>query len=128
MRIIPDQLKSRNLVPFKKRHGRYKIPGMTPEHQVSLDRVDTDLSPEEQGYIRHYLGYADALLRSAEQNAASEPQEDEFQLTKIVIEEHRAEQQPREERRTAEPPHEIPKEQPNVDSQVSGKDDSSQAA
>jgi hypothetical protein len=107
MRIIPDQLKSRNLVPFKKRHGRYKIPGMTPEHQVSLDRIDSDLSPEEQGYIRHYLGYADALLRSAEQNAASEPQE---------------------ERRTAEPLHEIPKEQPNVDSQVSRKDDSSQAA
>jgi hypothetical protein len=78
MRMIPDQLKSRNLVPFKKRHGRYKIPGMTPEHQVSLDRVDSDLSPEEQGYIRHYLGYADALLRSAEQNVAPEPQEDEL--------------------------------------------------
>jgi hypothetical protein len=76
MRMIPDQLKSRNLVPFKKRHGRYKIPGMTPEHQVSLDRVDSDLSPEEQKYIRHYLGYADALLRSAEQNVAPDPLEE----------------------------------------------------
>jgi len=66
MRQIPDQLKSRNLVPFKKRHGRYNIPGMTSEHEVLMDRVDPDLSPEEQGFIRHYLGYADAFLRSTE--------------------------------------------------------------
>lgn len=66
MRTIPDQLKSRNLVPFKKRHGRYKIPGLTSEHEVLIDPVDTDLSPEEQGFIRRYLGYADAFLRSVE--------------------------------------------------------------
>ena len=66
MRTIPDQLKSRNLVPFKKRHGRYKIPGLTSEHDVMVERVDADLSPEEQGFIRHYLGYADAFLRSTE--------------------------------------------------------------
>lgn len=66
MRTIPDQLKSRNLVPFKKRHGRYKIPGLATEHEVLVDRVDADLSPEEQGYVRHYLGYADAFLRSVE--------------------------------------------------------------
>jgi hypothetical protein len=69
MRIIPDQLRSKNLVPFKKRHGRYNIPGMTSESHVSVDRVDKDLSREEQTYIRHYLGYADALIRSAEENA-----------------------------------------------------------
>jgi hypothetical protein len=74
MRTIPDQLKSRNLVPFKKRHGRYKIPGMTSEHEVLMDRVDTDLSPEEQGFIRHYLGYADAFLRSVE-HLVPEPRE-----------------------------------------------------
>lgn len=34
-----------------------------------MDRVDPDLSPEEQSYVRHYLGYADALIRSAEENA-----------------------------------------------------------
>ena len=72
MRIIPDQLRSKNLVPFKKRHGRYKIPGMTTENQVLMDRVDPDLSAEEQSYVRHYLGYADALIRSAEENASSE--------------------------------------------------------
>lgn len=66
MRTIPDQLKSRNLVPFKKRPGRYNIPGMASEHEVLMDRVDADLSPEEQGFIRHYLGYADTLLQSTE--------------------------------------------------------------
>ncbi|MGB9120126.1 MAG: hypothetical protein WCE73_05890 [Candidatus Angelobacter sp.] len=69
MRIIPDQLRSKNLVPFKKRHGRYNIPGMTSENQVLMDRVDPDLSPEEQSYVRHYLGYADALMRGVEENA-----------------------------------------------------------
>jgi hypothetical protein len=75
MRIIPDQLRSKNLVPFKKRNGRYKIPGMTTENEVLMDRVDADLSTEEQSYVRHYLGYADALIRSAEENASSEPGE-----------------------------------------------------
>jgi len=73
MRIIPDQLKSKNLVPFRKRHGRYKIPGMTSENEVLMDRVDTDLSPEEQSYVRHYLGYADALIRMTEESALTEP-------------------------------------------------------
>ena len=53
-------------MPFKKRHGKYRIPGLAPEHEVMVERVDPDLSPEEQGFIRHYLGYADAFLRSVE--------------------------------------------------------------
>jgi hypothetical protein len=73
MRIIPDQLRSKNLVPFKKRRGRYKIPGLTAEHEVVMDRVDPNLSSEEQIYVRHYLGYADALIRSAEENASPNP-------------------------------------------------------
>ena len=52
-----------------------KFPGMTTENQVLMDRVDPDLSAEEQTYVRHYLGYADALIRSAEENASSEPGE-----------------------------------------------------
>jgi hypothetical protein len=75
MRIIPDQLRSKNLVPFKKRHDRYKIPGMTSKDEVLMDRVDPDLSPEEQSYVRHYLGYADALIRKAEENPSPEPGE-----------------------------------------------------
>ena len=75
MRIIPDQLRSKNLVPFKKRNGRYKIPGMTSENEVLMDRVDADLSAEEQSYVRHYLGYADALIKGVEENALPEPSE-----------------------------------------------------
>jgi hypothetical protein len=73
MRIIPDQLRSKNLVPFKKRIGRYKIPGMTSENEVLMDCVDADLSQEEQSYVRHYLGYADALIKGVEENALPEP-------------------------------------------------------
>ncbi|MGZ4860609.1 MAG: hypothetical protein ACXV8M_13690, partial [Candidatus Angelobacter sp.] len=87
MRIIPDQLKSKNLVPFRKRQGKYNIPGMTSENQPSMDRVDSDLSREEQGYIQHYLGYADALLRSAEENVPPAPPEGEFPRRAQVIEE-----------------------------------------
>lgn len=83
MRIIPDQLRSKNLVPFKKRNGRYKIPGMTSENEVLMDRVDPDLSPEEQSYVRHYLGYADALIRKAEENAV--PESSETDLAKSAL-------------------------------------------
>jgi hypothetical protein len=72
MRIIPDQLNSKNLVPFRKRRGRYKIPGLTTENEILMDRVDPNLSQEEQSYVRHYLGYADALIRSAEENVLPE--------------------------------------------------------
>ncbi len=83
MRIIPDQLRSKNLVPFKKRNGRYKIPGMTSENEVLMDRVDPDLSQEEQSYVRHYLGYADALIRKAEENAV--PESSETDLAKSAL-------------------------------------------
>ena len=72
---LADQLNSKNLVPFKKRRGAYDIPGMTRENEEhTLDDVDHDLSREEQRFIRHYLGYADAMLKSAP-NSVSGPQE-----------------------------------------------------
>ena len=61
-------------MPFKKRSGRYRIPGVANEHEVLMDRVDADLSPEEQGFIRHYLGYADTLLQSTEYTEYIVPQ------------------------------------------------------
>jgi hypothetical protein len=127
MRIIPDQLRSRNLVPFKKRQGKYKIFGMATENPISMDDVDPNLSPEEQGYIRHYLGYADALLRSANENAPPEPQEDKLQLTETVIEERLTEEQPREERRTEELLEKV-MDEPDPGTEDPGKEDSSQAA
>jgi hypothetical protein len=66
MLTMTDQLRSKNLVPFKKRGGPYHIFGPTAEdEELSLDQVDHDLSIEEQRFIRHYLGYADALLKHA---------------------------------------------------------------
>jgi len=85
MRQIPDQLKSRNLVPFKKRNGKYNLPGMASEHEDVMARVDTDLSPEEQGFIRHYLGYADAFLRSVEYMATEpEPREEDVAQNEVA--------------------------------------------
>ncbi len=127
MRIIPDQLKSRNLVPFKKRQGKYNIPGLATENPISMDQVDPDLSPEEQGYIRHYLGYADALLRSADESAPPELQEGKFQLTEIVIEERAIEEQPREERRTEELLVQV-MDEPDPGSKDPGNEDSSHQA
>lgn len=72
MRIIPDQLRSKNLVPFKKRPGRYKIPGLTAENEALMDRVDPDLNQEEQSYVRHYLGYADTFIKMTEESALAE--------------------------------------------------------
>ncbi|MFL6312360.1 MAG: hypothetical protein ACJ71W_09660 [Terriglobales bacterium] len=108
MRIIPDQLRSKNLVPFKKRHGRYKIPGVTTENQVLMDRVDPDLSAEEQTYVRHYLGYADALIRSAEENASSEPGE-------AGLEEGAGESDEDEQARPEETASSIPMDEPSPD-------------
>jgi hypothetical protein len=72
MRMIPDQLNSKNLVPFRKRRGRYKIPGLAPEDKVSMDRIDPDLNSEEQSYVRHYLGYADTFIKMTEESALAE--------------------------------------------------------
>ena len=37
-----------------------------------MDRVDVDMSSEEQSYVRHYLNYADDFLKKAEKNALPE--------------------------------------------------------
>jgi hypothetical protein len=68
---MTDQLHSQNLVPFKKRRGPYHIPGMTSENEERVLDVDPDLNAEEQRYIRHYLGYADSLLKHAPDEAAA---------------------------------------------------------
>jgi hypothetical protein len=76
MRMIADPLHSWNLVPFKKRRDAYDIPGMARgEDQRLIDQVDPDLSPEEQSFIRHYLGYADTLLRSAPAEDFAQPED-----------------------------------------------------
>ena len=121
MRIIPDQLRSKNLIPFKKRNGRYNIPGSGSENQISMDRVDSDLSPEEQGYIRHFLGYADALIRSAEDTGPLALPEEELAESAMMIKERR-QQQPQQQPQPETPEAAITEEP------ISGQEDTSHKA
>jgi len=68
---MADHLDSKSLVPFKKRGSGYQLPGMesTQEKQL-IEQVDPDLRPDEQGYVRHYLSYADTMLNSSRNEGA----------------------------------------------------------
>lgn len=62
---MPDHLDSTKLVPFKRRRNEYHLPGLRKEEEEQIiDQVDPELRPEEQGFVRHYLAYADVMLRS----------------------------------------------------------------
>jgi len=68
-----DHLDSKNLVPFKKRRNGYHLPGLTKEAEEQvIDEVDPELRPEEQGFVRHFLAYADVLLKRTEEAEAAE--------------------------------------------------------
>ncbi|HEY2499685.1 MAG TPA: hypothetical protein VGK24_21710 [Candidatus Angelobacter sp.] len=73
---IPKELHSRNLVPFKKRRGAYRIPGLTRENEPPIGQVEQDLTPEEQRFVRHYLSYADQFLRSVPEEEYTRPAEE----------------------------------------------------
>jgi hypothetical protein len=63
----PRNLNSKNLVPFKRRRSVYRLPVLTREEgEKIIDDVDPELRPDEQNFVRHYLGYADVMLKSAE--------------------------------------------------------------
>lgn len=64
---MAEHLDSTNLVPFKKRRPSvYHLPGLGQEQDDELiDEVDPKLRPEEQSFVRHYLNYADIMLRNA---------------------------------------------------------------
>jgi hypothetical protein len=75
---MADHLGSKSLVPFKKHRNGYRLPGMAKEQDEQMvDQVDPDLRPDEQGYIRHYLAYADTMLASCkeEPSQTSSPQD-----------------------------------------------------
>ena len=68
-----DHLDSNNLVPFKRRRNGYHLPGLVKEEEEQvIDEVDPELRPEEQGFVRHFLSYADVLLKNVEGEEASE--------------------------------------------------------
>ena len=69
---MTEPLHSNNLVPFKKRRDGYQLPGGAGEEEERMaDLVDPDLSHEEQGFVRHYLAYADVFLQNAKEEASS---------------------------------------------------------
>lgn len=60
-----DHLDSKNLVPFFKRSGSFRMVGMTKSRDEELlEQVDPNIRPEDEGVIRRYLNYADTLLGS----------------------------------------------------------------
>jgi hypothetical protein len=72
---MADHLDSKNLIPFKKRRNGYHLPGLQKEAEDQvIDEVDPELRPEEQGFVRHFLSYADVLLNNVK---ADEPAEEE---------------------------------------------------
>jgi hypothetical protein len=65
---MADHLESKHFEPFKKRHHNgYHLPNMAREQEEQIiDDVDPELRPEEQGYVRHFLAYADIMLKHTE--------------------------------------------------------------
>ena len=85
---IVDHLDSKNLIPFKKRRNGYHLPGLAKEAEEQvIDEVDPELRPEEQGFVRHFLSYADILLKNnVEDEEVSEqqkPSEEKSKLTEM---------------------------------------------
>jgi len=60
---MTNHLDSKNLVPFRPRRNAYRLPGMGgDEEEQVIDNVDSDLRPDERGFVRYYLSYADVFL------------------------------------------------------------------
>ena len=80
-----DHLDSKNLVPFKRRRNGYRMPGLSKEAEEQvIDEVDPELRPEEQGFVRHFLSYADVLLKNAAKEASEqENPSEESNVTEI---------------------------------------------
>src|SRR5690242_3654573 len=58
-----DHLHSKNLLPFRHKRSGFRLPGATTEEEEQMvEEVDPKLKPDEQGFVRHYLGFADVLL------------------------------------------------------------------
>jgi hypothetical protein len=77
---MADHLDSKNLVPFKKRRNGYHLPGLQKEAEDEvIDQVDPELRPDEQGFVRHFLAYADVLLNKASEDASASGEESQEQ-------------------------------------------------
>jgi hypothetical protein len=74
---MADHLDSTKLMPFKRRRQNgYHLPGLAKEKDEQIiDEVDPKLRPDEQSYVRHYLGYADIMLNGARDAEIEEAEE-----------------------------------------------------
>lgn len=67
-----DHLHSKNLLPFRNKRNGFRLPGAaTEEEEQMVEEVDPKLKPDEQGFVRHYLGFADVLLTAPTPDKAS---------------------------------------------------------
>ena len=59
-------LKTKNLLPFRDGRNGFRMARITQvvEEESPECQLDPDLTQEEEAYVRHYLKYADTLLRS----------------------------------------------------------------
>jgi hypothetical protein len=73
---MADHLETKHFEPFKKRRrDGYHLPNLGKEQAEQIvNDVDPELRPEEQGYVRHYLGYADILLKQTEEGLPEQPE------------------------------------------------------
>ncbi len=86
-----DRLHSKNLLPFRKKRNGFRLPGAaTEEEEQMVEEVDPKLRPDEQGFVRHYLGYADVLLNS--------PAPPERSNLGLILTDKAIEQEPRDDR------------------------------
>lgn len=60
----------KRLRPFRKSGDR--MPRTGPDEEDKIAKLDHDLQPEEQAYVRHYVKYADVLLDQEQPVAESE--------------------------------------------------------
>ena len=69
----------KRLRPFRKSGNR--MPRTVPDEEDKIAKLDHDLQPDEQAYVRHYVKYADVLL-DKEQPAASESEDNLVKMPK----------------------------------------------
>ena len=64
----------RRLKPFHRTDNR--LPQPAPDKEDQIAELDPKLTPEEQAYVNHYVGYADVLLNESEEDAPTEQKPD----------------------------------------------------
>jgi hypothetical protein len=73
---MTNHLDSKNLVPFRPKRNGYRLPGMAGEEEEQvIESVDPDLRPDERGFVRYYLGYADVFLSRAHEEEETEEED-----------------------------------------------------